>query len=380
MKSLVKVSAFVLFFILAAVVHLREGEMEDGLFYDGAAPSPAVARHPGSTNVSDHCLGVLRRHGLSPPNARPDETPKKKRQQFFYVEHVMKCGGTALCWALTSLGGCSHYHRDIKRNCRMDSYGEPYRKGTDGFEWDSANITSSAVQQGMATVPSLCGVVFNEPGWMHRHENTFGEMERYRDMDAPFWDAYTTILIVRDPWPRYYSHVRMLKLFQEQDDSEMSSVDDLVRNQGPFDDDEMRVASTNFLTQHLVPEFRQDPSNCTQEVLRRAMAAVDRFDHVFNFFGHAHEESEYVLQSLLGVWIDDFKTRRVSHRRAPLLTDDQKRIFDAKNQCDLAVIDYVNEVLRAKVGCLDHVFPFERRQRHSQYCGVYAGHSLDMRC
>uniref|UniRef100_A0A7S2U429 Sulfotransferase domain-containing protein n=1 Tax=Lotharella oceanica TaxID=641309 RepID=A0A7S2U429_9EUKA len=349
--------------------------MDNGLLNDGVQSS--IVGYPSSSaNVSEYCLGVLKSYGLSVT----DPQPQKRKRQHFYVEHVMKCGGSALCYAFVSLGGCSRYYRDIKRNCRIDTYREVFRKAAGGLEWDSANITSSAVKRGMVMVPNLCGVVFNEPGWMHRHENNFGAMERYRNLSAPFWDAYTTVLVVRDPWDRYYSHVRMLKLFQEQDDSDMSDVENLVNNQGPFDDDEMRIASTNFLTQHLVPEFRHDPSNCTQETIRRAVRAVNRFDHVFNFFGDSHVESEYIMQSLFGVWIDDFKTRRVTHRRPPSLSPGQRRVFEEKNQCDLQIISHVNKMLHRRSRCLNHVFPFNHRQRHSRYCGVFAGNSFDMRC
>mmetsp|Transcript_30379 Transcript_30379/g.73945 ORF Transcript_30379/g.73945 Transcript_30379/m.73945 type:complete len:149 (-) Transcript_30379:647-1093(-) len=56
----------------------------------------------------------------------------------------MKCGGSALCRSLSTLGGCRY--SEI-RNCRIDQYQDDFRKAAGNVSWDSTEANFENVKR-----------------------------------------------------------------------------------------------------------------------------------------------------------------------------------------------------------------------------------------
>mmetsp|Transcript_30380 Transcript_30380/g.73949 ORF Transcript_30380/g.73949 Transcript_30380/m.73949 type:complete len:225 (-) Transcript_30380:64-738(-) len=221
----------------------------------------------------------------------------------------------------------------------------------------------------MEKISPLCGMVFNEPGCVHRKQKSFGQMERYQNFSSSLWKAYATVLLVRDPWHRYYSHVKQLNFNRRRGDHGMKNIEnninDVVDNQGEyFGTPEVTLAATNFLTQHLVPGFRSRPLECTNQDIQHAKQAVDSFDLVLNLFDTWQPSSQHILHSTLNLHIEYFPTRVAVHRSAPQLNPSQYQRFFEKNRCDFAIVEYVNNRIRETMECLEKTtIPFENANK-----------------
>ena len=53
----------------------------------------------------------------------------------------------------------------------------------------------------MQGLPRLCNIIMREPAY----NGKWGNMDKYGLPTAHFWQAYTTILLVRDPFERFLS-------------------------------------------------------------------------------------------------------------------------------------------------------------------------------
>ena len=133
----------------------------------------------------------------------------------------------------------------LGRNCRMDRF--EYKQVTAGLDWDSPLMTEELSRKMKKEIPELCGVVFNEPGWTCRTKSHFGSgMEVKQHLNSSFWDAYTTILLYRDPWERYLSH---LSEWQVVDGNHPATVEEVLGTDGVFGDYKIDILKRNFITQ-----------------------------------------------------------------------------------------------------------------------------------
>ena len=146
-----------------------------------------------------------------------------------------------------------------------------WQNKSSGFYPTHPNITAELVQRGEQSTSSICGIVAVEQGWTGLGRSP-GNI-RYLS-SCSFWHAYTTVLLVRDPWMRFVSHYKMLQL----------------QNAGKVIPDELLNASNphsariwnlwnNFFTKHLVPGFRD---SCTPDTIRKGQEVIDRFAVVLN--------------------------------------------------------------------------------------------------
>eukprot|EP00465_Bigelowiella_longifila_P001411 CAMPEP_0185269594 /NCGR_PEP_ID=MMETSP1359-20130426/40256_1 /TAXON_ID=552665 /ORGANISM="Bigelowiella longifila, Strain CCMP242" /LENGTH=196 /DNA_ID=CAMNT_0027860825 /DNA_START=253 /DNA_END=843 /DNA_ORIENTATION=+ len=172
-------------------------------------------------------------------------------------------------------------------------------------------------------------------------------MDRYNDLQSSFWDAYTTVLLVRDPWERYLSHLEKwsflsrFPVFQAAPDNILSDSHEIF---GLFP---VKILRQNFITQHLVPEFRKHPLNCTDDILHIAKNAVDRFDFVFDFSG-LPKESLSILKMKFGVNAADI-AKNSSHITGlvwPPPTKEQKIRFSLMNECDYQILVHAHKKIR----------------------------------
>ena len=303
------------------------------------------------------------------------------RASLLFIEHVMKSGGTALCRALRLARGCKL--GDLNSNCRMQG------KATDDWlsavpsGWDGPSITSADAARGFVRAPHLCNILMSEiafeehhsrnhTGWPTTPHFTYGPKE-------PFWRAFTTVLLVRDPWARFVSHVdefrqlrgfwtRKLWLNQPSIDLDCWNVTcgkHLVEGLLSAQDYPYVRIWHNFLTSHLVAGFNTDwrlgPSACSQKaagasvlaasVLRRALQAVDRVTLVLNP-SDLPQLSETVIKAHLGLpWFSfnvvpsERRSRAGLHSWSWGATRQQRMRFDQANECDHAVVLHANSKL-----------------------------------
>uniref|UniRef100_A0A7S3ZBB8 Sulfotransferase domain-containing protein n=2 Tax=Lotharella globosa TaxID=91324 RepID=A0A7S3ZBB8_9EUKA len=186
--------------------------------------------------------------------------------------------------------------------------------------------------------PKWCGVVFHEPGWTNGLFNE-DKLGMYANVSAPFWDAYTTILLVREPWDRYFSHLHQLSILPKIFDSANPSR--FVNDRDPvFGDKQVALLRRNFITQHLVPGFRFDPT-CTEEALEHAKKVVDAFDLVLDM-KYNFKTSSSLVEKKLGIELEassEESGRRWIHN-TPLLEGSAKDKFMSDNRCDYAVVEH----------------------------------------
>ena len=240
-----------------------------------------AAFHPADRIVPTQWLPVLLAQVSTPG---PALTPAPLRNTI-YLEHVMKAGGTDACAAHRISRGCKV---NPWWNCRLTDYAATrWQNKSSGFYPTHPNITAELVQRGEQSTSSICGIVAVEQGWTGLGRSP-GNI-RYLS-SCSFWHAYTTVLLVRDPWMRFVSHYKMLQL----------------QNAGKVIPDELLNASNphsariwnlwnNFFTKHLVPGFR---STCTPKTLQAGQEVIDRFAVVLNIVDFPLQSAHIALVRL----------------------------------------------------------------------------------
>ena len=269
-------------------------------------PSPSSAPSSTSEVTADARLRSAKRPphapgGLSGPSSSNGKThPERNNMQEtsnhsaasswqedlhkpVFVEHVMKTGGTYLCHALAGRprrnhpngGGCSF--DSLNKNCRLPFPLESAWESTVGSSPTSSAVTKDEVLHGMHALPELCSILMNEPGSVDKKKDHFDNMERYdvANLGKGFWDAWQTVLMVRDPWSRFLSHFKMNRMFRKKG---LSAI--LAAPSWNTDATRTRV---NYATQHLIPGLRLAPDGCSSDNLKHAVAAMEGFDVVLNF-------------------------------------------------------------------------------------------------
>ena len=211
-------------------------------------------------------------------------------------------------------------------------------------------------------LPMLCGIAMNEPGWAVGEvglRTAFRSRNRFL-ANTSFWSSYHTVLMVRNPWTRFSSHVDFLHglsnvakrpLWSERTRAQLRNLDKhnvehLLNCSAP----EVVIARSNFLTQHLVVDFLPS-SNCTQEFLARGLAAVDAFDLVLNIADWPGESIE-LAAACLGVRAASATGTNLTHRHR---SNADARLdiggpgpaqFQLANECDMALTSRANQRLR----------------------------------
>mmetsp|Transcript_2743 Transcript_2743/g.3406 ORF Transcript_2743/g.3406 Transcript_2743/m.3406 type:complete len:271 (+) Transcript_2743:339-1151(+) len=255
--------------------------------------------------------------------------------------------GTALCSALTVPKGCD---RNWK-NCRPDLERDQIQKITSGIDYFAPNITKSLVNEVAANIESLCGVVFHEPGYSFKSRTSWKALlTPYENLKSPFWDAYTTVLLVRDPYTRLWSHYHQWEIGKYD-----QNVDHWLSGYKEFGTFELSIIKNNFITQHLVPGFRRnltkfDTEACTPSVIEHAKKVVDKFDIVLNF-KDLSKESFLIVNKKLQLNAESFngvhrQTRVTRDGKPPILTKSQASKFRKLNRCDYSIVKYANEKIK----------------------------------
>ena len=176
--------------------------------------------------------------------------------------------------------GCSV---EVYWNCRLTGYATTrWLNKTSGLHPTHHNLTAALVQRGAQSTASICGIVSEEQGWtgLGRSPGKY----RYGALASSFWDAYNTVLLVRDPWMRFVSHYKMLNTMLQKNTNEKNltagaqSLPDHLLNISDTRSKRTWMLWNNFFTRHLVPGFR----SCTSETVRRGQEVIDRFTIVLN--------------------------------------------------------------------------------------------------
>mmetsp|Transcript_17968 Transcript_17968/g.29261 ORF Transcript_17968/g.29261 Transcript_17968/m.29261 type:complete len:337 (+) Transcript_17968:109-1119(+) len=273
--------------------------------------------------------------------------PKVRSDKPVFVEHVMKCGGSSLCVDLSLQRDC---RATLGANCRPDRVQVRFEKLI-GKKWRAADITPEEAKMGLeAFDEEACNFVFSEMG-LRRETNNFGlSMDRYRDLSSSFWDAYTTVLLVRDPWERYLSHLNQWGFIASKDVADGSISDAVLSDShkvfGAF---QVKILRQNFITQHLVPDFRRNPLNCSNEILEKAKNSVDRYDIVLDFKEYPEETSSILLKEF-GIRSDNTSKahERITKIKWPAPQKSQAIKFAKINKCDYEVVKYARRrILKA---------------------------------
>ena len=276
--------------------------------------------------------------------------PQVVRNTPIYIEHIHKAGGTTVCKTLRISRGCRF---NSWTNCKFAvSSEQSWLNATNGKGFRSANISRNQVDSGMAHTPGLCGVVANEPGY----HLTWGHGKawmphRFDGGDHPFWRAYHTVLLVRDPWKRFVSHLLMAaktrpRLLALMINSTSNTVKDSARTLTKVVYQLPGSWWHNFMTRHLVYNFRE----CGNASLQVALSSVDRFTTVLNFADFPLESACVATKALNASFVWN-RTARANPTSATIggapTSETWRSAFIAANQCDYAVVERANRRLRS---------------------------------
>eukprot|EP00467_Chlorarachnion_reptans_P024859 CAMPEP_0114518190 /NCGR_PEP_ID=MMETSP0109-20121206/18307_1 /TAXON_ID=29199 /ORGANISM="Chlorarachnion reptans, Strain CCCM449" /LENGTH=127 /DNA_ID=CAMNT_0001698785 /DNA_START=745 /DNA_END=1124 /DNA_ORIENTATION=+ len=103
----------------------------------------------------------------------------------------------------------------------------------------------------------------------------------------------------------------------------------------------------NFITQHLVPDFRRyPPLPCNEDILNRAKLAVDNFDVVLDLIDMQNDSYD-LISIKLGESIQNKMRssylKTMFNKSKPIDTADeikQKKLFNEANLCDIEIVKY----------------------------------------
>ena len=344
-----------------------------------------------------------------------------------FVEHVMKCGGTYVCNAFMASRGIVPQrnrvtHKTTAKLLAAESHAERLSFRDNCRHCPEAtclnpNITRDEARAVFEAHPSWGNLTMNEPGWVHANSDENFDTRRFlgspSGRTASFWRAFTTVLLVRDPFARFLSWAKLDRFVIEVSDgrgrlagvaavlgsSACATSDDCLwgspclangacdyescdawhawvsaqeshmksragsyaaevepracdlrrsktraKAQVMLTSGQLKTQRDNFVTQHLVPGFREH-RECSIEVLRLAKQAVDRFSVVLNV-ADLPEESDLLAQRFLNirtlgdeldrqVGLANIHHRRCGPRRARGRASSAQ--FEAANKCDMEV-------------------------------------------
>ena len=151
-----------------------------------------------------------------------------------FVEHVMKCGGTFVCNAFMASQGFVPQrnrvtHKTTAKLLAAESHAERlgYRDNCRHCPEATClnpDITRDEARALFQAHPGWANVTMNEPGWAHgKVSQPDADFDTRRFLSpsgrpASFWRAFTTVLLVRDPFARFISWAKMDKFVVETKD------------------------------------------------------------------------------------------------------------------------------------------------------------------
>ena len=223
-------------------------------------------------------------------------------------------------------------------------------------EWNDPNLKAKQARLAFARVPALCGIIMNEPGYaVERGWNLerwrWDNMKRFERPSAPFWRAFDhTVLLVRDPFERFLSHMAWRLAGCPSRPRSFScrtfrTLDDLL-DLGNASYEKLDTPRCNYLAQHLHPTLHRAPrAGCTAAAARTAAAAVDLFSLVLNL-PDLTAQSLRIARARLGLDLSAAvrppSKRSRTHWREQPLRDAHRAAFWSLNRCDAAVIARAN--------------------------------------
>ena len=264
------------------------------------------------------------------------------RQQYstptlFYVEHIMKCGGTYLCALYESLNSLPATFQG--ENCRVNI--------TDQDKLFRPHILTSEASEILESYNVRRHLVMSEQGYVDPSGDVQAkDLSRFVDLTVPFWDTFQTILLVRDPVDRILSFYRMWGI-------EGDKIDDIFLPTFQLRADPYDEQRFNFITSHIVPGYRSErkhPGDCPRNVIAAAKRVIDKFDAVLNL-SDLQKESLLIIADLLGIksgqkisMPDRQQTRRSKKvtSTAATLTPSRREKLQSFNRCDIEVVAYAN--------------------------------------
>lgn len=285
-----------------------------------------------------------------------------------YVEHPMRTGGSTLCHTWCHRWNCS-FPMVHERNCRLLQGGQvnyvmDFRLRSQHIGWDYPEVTERLVQHYFTKTPELCGLVMNEPTYAMSRGATMARFERPFLSVAPFWTAYTTIFLVRDPLERFLSHVTLTCRnnltslpWTNGGPKSCSSGGKLTSIKRLFDFHTLReFGGADYFTYHLVPRFERGYCDefSGRLVLQHAIEAVNAFDLVLNV-ADLPRETTLILHRFLSLEVSakigqaesGYRTRRMSHLGGASVSDESLERFSLANRCDIALVSHANSRVRA---------------------------------
>jgi hypothetical protein len=273
-----------------------------------------------------------------------------------FLLHVQKAGGTFLC---------KHVHdacqlRTIRRNSSLCASAGPEinhafncaiaqpgkRGGADQFlaaakrEWNDPLIKRAQAVLGADATPQLCRVVGFEPWapyaksnahspstWLHAPLVSASPL-------APWWSAYTTVLILRDPVARMWSWMGTFlngggsggKMFGSWISRALAVRSSAKAPKGHHPP--LRTiyhAIHNAQTTILVPREMHEPSLCGEPQLRAAIGVASRFRYVLGLTDPATRDDSYDLaERAFGLTIP--RSRRKTDAPTPAQRPGRRRL------------------------------------------------------
>jgi hypothetical protein len=296
-----------------------------------------------------------------------------------YVEHPMRTGGSGFCVEWCNAWRCK-YPLEHGRNCRLLSFW--HCDWAQGFQrmhhntvgWDSPNVTEEHVLQFFRHVRAeLCGLIMNEPGFIHSKVENKQRFAIEHLGVASFWHVYTTVLLVRDPLQRFLSAMSLTCRVSFTEESKRVVPEECKSPKGRLyrlstlfsNDTLLSHGGADYLTRHVLPTYTGwGPAwSCNASTIAHAKAAVDAFDLVLNI-ADLPRETMAVAHRVLGLDLGSravekaynmtngtgYRSKQlhdgVSWLGRPLDTGVLSR-FWRMNQCDYSMVEHGNARLLA---------------------------------
>ena len=240
-----------------------------------------------------------------------------------FVQHLEKAGGTMLCDAFchaaasASTSQCSQQH--CENNCALSASSN--RSGAWAVErwsaaadapWDSADLSVDGGRRAsLELFAPLCGIVMHEPGHAIMHASPGDTVrsitQRVWNASLPWltpdcchgwWSTFVTVIIVRHPWDRFLSYIRMLVSFSRTHASgifnslrsiewrNVSAIGQLLEVLDEVPHSLLQLAHSNYLLAHLVGQMDVKAGmievHCNAQTLSKANWTLKRYDVVLN--------------------------------------------------------------------------------------------------